>query len=201
MDRGAAAALASRPGGAHGDASRRHADHPELVHQELHHRSRRRARRWRAGSARAVVVNIGGDIVARGAWTETVGVTDPLDNADNAAPLTRLAVRDRAVATSGSYRRGFDIGGRHYSHIVDPRTGRPTSQVRERDRRRGSRGRRRRPGDGVLRADARRQRAARGERAGRRVPDRAGRRQPDPERRAGGRSPPRPSRASACRAP
>ena len=81
------------------------------------------------GSARAVVVNIGGDLVSRGAWTETVGVTDPLDAADNAAPLIRLAIRDRAVATSGSYRRGFDIGGRHYSHIVDPRTGRPTSQV------------------------------------------------------------------------
>jgi thiamine biosynthesis lipoprotein len=82
-----------------------------------------------AGPARAVVVNIGGDLVSRGAWTETVGVTDPLDNADNAAPLTRLSIRDRAVATSGSYRRGYDIGGRHYSHIVDPRTGRPTSQV------------------------------------------------------------------------
>lgn len=81
------------------------------------------------GSARAVVVNIGGDLVARGPWTETVGITDPLDNADNAAPLTRLAVRDSAVATSGSYRRGFDIGGHHYSHIVDPRTGRPSSHV------------------------------------------------------------------------
>jgi len=43
--------------------------------------------------------------------------------------LTRLAVRIRAVATSGNYRRGFDIGGVHYSHIVDPRSGRPTSQV------------------------------------------------------------------------
>jgi FAD:protein FMN transferase len=82
-----------------------------------------------AGSARAVVVNIGGDLVARGVWTETVGVTDPLDNADNARPLMQLAVRDRAVATSGNYRRGFDIHGVHYSHIVDPRTGRPTSQV------------------------------------------------------------------------
>jgi thiamine biosynthesis lipoprotein ApbE len=81
------------------------------------------------GAVHAVVVNIGGDLVTRGAWTEPVAVTDPLDNADNAAPLTRLAVRDRAVATSGSYRRGFDIGGRHYSHIVDPRTGRPVSQV------------------------------------------------------------------------
>jgi thiamine biosynthesis lipoprotein ApbE len=79
--------------------------------------------------ARGIVVNIGGDLVTRGAWTETVGITDPLDNADNAAPLTRLAVRDRAVATSGNYRRGFDIAGRHYSHIVDPRTGRPAAQV------------------------------------------------------------------------
>src|SRR5207244_1761975 len=82
-----------------------------------------------SGQVRAVVLNIGGDLVSRGAWTETVGVVDPMDNADNAAPLTRLAVRDRAVATSGSYRRGFDIGGRHYSHIVDPRTGRPASEV------------------------------------------------------------------------
>ncbi|HWJ57045.1 MAG TPA: FAD:protein FMN transferase, partial [Vicinamibacterales bacterium] len=82
-----------------------------------------------AGSVRAMVVNIGGDLVARGDWSETVGITDPLDNADNAAPMARIAIRDRAVATSGNYRRGFDIGGRHYSHIVDPRTGRPVSQV------------------------------------------------------------------------
>jgi thiamine biosynthesis lipoprotein ApbE len=82
-----------------------------------------------AGSALAVVVNIGGDLVARGAWTETVSVTDPFDNADNAGPLTRLRIRDRAVATSGSYRRGFDIAGRHYSHIVDPRSGQPVSKV------------------------------------------------------------------------
>jgi len=82
-----------------------------------------------ATSVRGIVVNIGGDLVARGAWTETVGITDPMDNADNRSPLTRLRIRDRAVATSGSYRRGFDIGGRHYSHIVDPRTGRPESKV------------------------------------------------------------------------
>jgi thiamine biosynthesis lipoprotein ApbE len=80
-------------------------------------------------AARGIVVNIGGDIVTRGAWTESVGIIDPLDNADNAAPLARIAVRDRAVATSGSYRRGFDIGGHHYSHIVDPRSGRPTAAV------------------------------------------------------------------------
>jgi thiamine biosynthesis lipoprotein ApbE len=77
----------------------------------------------------AVVVNAGGDLVARGNWTTTIGITDPRHNADNDAPLTRLTVHDRAVATSGGYRRGFDIGGRHYSHIVDPRTGRPAADV------------------------------------------------------------------------
>ncbi len=76
-----------------------------------------------------VIVNIGGDLVARGRDTETVAITDPLANADNAAPLMRVSVRDRAIATSGVYRRGFDINGVHYSHIVDPRTGRPTSHV------------------------------------------------------------------------
>ena len=126
---GAAAALAARSGRAHRDAPRRRARHPEFVHQELHRRSRGRGRAGRRDRRARVVVNVGGDIVTRGDWTETVGVTDPLDNADNAAPMARLTVRDRAVATSGSYRRGFDIDGRHYSHIVDPRTGRPTSHV------------------------------------------------------------------------
>lgn len=82
-----------------------------------------------SNGVRGVVVNIGGDLVTRGAWSERVGVTDPFDNADNATPLAQLNVRDRAVATSGSYRRGFDIAGRHFSHIVDPRTGRPASRV------------------------------------------------------------------------
>ncbi|MGJ5815807.1 DUF2271 domain-containing protein [Paludibaculum fermentans] len=78
---------------------------------------------------RAVVVNIGGDLVVRGSWTEGVGVADPLADGENGTALTRLRVADRAVATSGNYRRGFDIGGRHYSHIVDPRTGETAEDV------------------------------------------------------------------------
>lgn len=37
----------------------------------------------------------------------------------------RVALHDMAVATSGNYRRGFTVDGRHYSHSFDPRTGRP----------------------------------------------------------------------------
>lgn len=71
----------------------------------------------------ATVVNIGGDLVVRGNWTEPVHIADPLSDAENSAPAARLLVADRAVATSGGYRRGFDAAGKHYSHIVDPRTG------------------------------------------------------------------------------
>jgi thiamine biosynthesis lipoprotein ApbE len=76
-----------------------------------------------------VLVNIGGDLVARGAWTENVGIADPRSDGENAAPVERLMVSGRAVATSGSYRRGFDIAGQHYSHIVDPRTGQSAGQI------------------------------------------------------------------------
>lgn len=71
----------------------------------------------------AAVVNIGGDLVVRGMGSDTIHVADPLSDAENSDPAAVLNIRDRAVATSGNYRRGFEIGGQHYSHIVDPRTG------------------------------------------------------------------------------
>jgi len=37
----------------------------------------------------------------------------------------RIALHDLSVATSGSYRRGFAVDGRHYSHSLDPATGWP----------------------------------------------------------------------------
>jgi FAD:protein FMN transferase len=82
----------------------------------------------RAG-ARSVVLDVGGDIVVRGALTEPVDVADPRDDAENATPLSHVLLQDRAIATSGDYRRGFDIEGRHYSHIVDPRTGLPAENI------------------------------------------------------------------------
>ncbi|WP_414663127.1 DUF2271 domain-containing protein [Horticoccus sp. 23ND18S-11] len=82
-----------------------------------------------AGKLATTVVNLGGDLVVRGTGTETVALADPLADGENDAPDTRVAVRDRAVATSGGYRRGVEIGGRWYSHLVDPRTGRPVNHV------------------------------------------------------------------------
>jgi hypothetical protein len=76
-----------------------------------------------------IVLNVGGDIVARGAVTEPVAIADPKDDAENAEPMSEIAVKNKAVATSGDYRRGIDIGGVHYSHIIDPRTGATAEDV------------------------------------------------------------------------
>jgi thiamine biosynthesis lipoprotein ApbE len=75
------------------------------------------------------VVNIGGDLVVRGALTEPVEIADPFSSFDNADPVDTLMIHNRAVATSGNYRRGVEIGGRHYSHIVDPRTGETAEDI------------------------------------------------------------------------
>src|SRR6185312_13275285 len=77
----------------------------------------------------AAIVNIGGDIAVRGDHAEAVDIADPHSPADNADPIARVMVRDRAIATSGDYRRGVTINGRRYSHIVDPRTGAPAQDV------------------------------------------------------------------------
>lgn len=78
---------------------------------------------------RGVALNIGGDLVARGDWQERVDIADPRADAENDSPAATIAVRDRVVATSGDYRRGVDIGGRHYSHIIDPRTALPAEAI------------------------------------------------------------------------
>ena len=87
------------------------------------------ARAAMASQVKGIVVNIGGDLAARGDWAENVRLVDPRADGENGPALAQLQIRDRAVATSGGYRRGVTIAGHHYSHIVDPRTGRPADAI------------------------------------------------------------------------
>ena len=82
-----------------------------------------------AAKVNNVVVNIGGDLVTRGDDQDFIHVTNPLKNAENDAPLAKLLVGNKAVATSGNYRRGVQIGKNWYSHIVDPRTAIPVDDI------------------------------------------------------------------------
>jgi FAD:protein FMN transferase len=74
------------------------------------------------------IVDFGHDLRVRGEPPEKgpwrIGLEDP---ADPARCWGGVAVRDRAVTSSGDYFRHFEIGGRRYGHILDPRTGQPVA--------------------------------------------------------------------------
>jgi thiamine biosynthesis lipoprotein len=87
-----------------------------------------------AAGATGVMLNIGGDIVVRGNIAQIVDIANPLASAENDVAIDQILVRDRAVATSGSYRRGFNLTANssaqpEFSHIIDPRTARPAGHI------------------------------------------------------------------------
>jgi thiamine biosynthesis lipoprotein len=73
------------------------------------------------------LVNIGGNVIALGAHGDRpwrVGIQHPRQP----GTLATLDLRDgEAVGTSGDYQRYFEAGGRRYSHLIDPRSGRPAT--------------------------------------------------------------------------
>lgn len=68
------------------------------------------------------ILEVGGDAIAFGPGSFTFGIQDPTDRTKL---LGTVAVEGGAVVTSGNYERFTEIDGKRYSHIIDPRTGRP----------------------------------------------------------------------------
>lgn len=83
----------------------------------------------RAGGVANALINIGGNVMALGRHGERpwrVG----LDSPRGAGVLATLELSDgEAIGTSGDYRRYYEIGGKRYAHIIDPRTGYPVPAV------------------------------------------------------------------------
>ncbi|MFD3394289.1 DUF2271 domain-containing protein [Aquirufa sp. OSTEICH-129V] len=76
-----------------------------------------------------LVLNVGGDILVKGDWTEPVRVSDPRLDAENGASLGVVSLENKSIATSGNYRRGEALDGQWFSHIMDPRSGMPAQDV------------------------------------------------------------------------
>jgi thiamine biosynthesis lipoprotein len=74
---------------------------------------------------RNALINIGGNVLALGEkngnpWR--VGIQHPRQ----AGPLASIELKDgEAIGTSGDYQRYFELDGKRYSHLIDPRTGFP----------------------------------------------------------------------------
>lgn len=77
------------------------------------------------------LVNIGGNVLALGRKGDQpwrVGIRHPRTEAAGGAPLATLELKDgEAIGTSGDYQRFFELDGRRYSHLIDPRTGAPAT--------------------------------------------------------------------------
>jgi thiamine biosynthesis lipoprotein ApbE len=78
---------------------------------------------------RGALVMIGGDTRVRGKLTRRIGISQPGTRAEARDAYVVVELADAALATSGNAMRGFSIGGKWYSHIFDPTTGRPVSQM------------------------------------------------------------------------
>ncbi len=80
---------------------------------------------------RGGLVNAGGDLISWGenshpdAWT--IKIANPTDKNKS---LGWLNIDDMAVVTSGDYERFFEYNGKRYAHIIDPRTGYPTTGIK-----------------------------------------------------------------------
>ena len=75
----------------------------------------------------AGMVNMGGDLCCFGKKSWKIGIQDPrISNANAPAKIMGIiSVKNKAIATSGDYRRYTEIAGKRYSHIIDPRSGQP----------------------------------------------------------------------------
>lgn len=75
------------------------------------------------------LINIGGNVIALGskngeAWK--VGIQHPRQP----GPLATLALHDgEAIGTSGDYQRFFELNGKRYCHLLDPRSGEPVTHT------------------------------------------------------------------------
>jgi thiamine biosynthesis lipoprotein len=76
---------------------------------------------------RHYLVDVGGELRAKGhnaqQRTWSVGIEGPSDSSGARPEQALLYLRDRAIATSGNYRRFFDQGGTRFAHTINPHSG------------------------------------------------------------------------------
>jgi thiamine biosynthesis lipoprotein len=84
-----------------------------------------------AAGVKNYLVEIGGEVYAAGVRPDggkwRVGINMPRKDASVNEVYKVVSISNEAFATSGDYRNFFEIDGRRYSHVIDPRTGYPVS--------------------------------------------------------------------------
>ncbi len=83
------------------------------------------------GGINGGVVNASGDLITWGKSNRPEGWTVKIaDPKEKDKLLGWLPVKDNAIVTSGDYERYIEFDGKRYAHIIDPRTGYPTTGIK-----------------------------------------------------------------------
>ena len=75
------------------------------------------------------MVKAGGDLRVMGAPPGEAFWTVQLEDPRKKGRRVSIQLRDAALSTSGNYENFFEVAGRRYSHILDPRTGLPVQGI------------------------------------------------------------------------
>ncbi len=75
------------------------------------------------------MVEIGGELRCKGVNAKgnywNIGIDKPLENTEKREMQTVVPLKNKAMATSGNYRKFYENGGKKYSHTINPKTGWP----------------------------------------------------------------------------
>ena len=73
------------------------------------------------------IINLGGNVLTLGGKLNgepfRIGIQKPFD--ESGAPITSVEATDLSVVSSGNYERYFEVDGKIYHHILNPKTGMP----------------------------------------------------------------------------
>lgn len=75
------------------------------------------------------LVDIGGEVLASGSnprgKTWTIGINKPAESGNSDELFATVPLQNKALATSGNYRKFYEVKGVKYSHTINPHTGFP----------------------------------------------------------------------------
>lgn len=78
------------------------------------------------------LIDVGGEVLGKGEKPDRtqwmVGIEKPSENQDSERKLkATIYLKNKAIATSGNYRKFYELNGVRYSHTIDPKTGYPVN--------------------------------------------------------------------------
>jgi len=87
----------------------------------------------RSNGKKDFIINYGGDMLvcgSKGRKKWSVGIKNPQNKSSFLKKLEFGSKKCHGIATSGDYERFIEINGKKYSHIFDPRSGKPVKGAR-----------------------------------------------------------------------